>query len=365
MFGLPTNVTATSLKVVVPPGATTGTISVRTPAATSPASATPFTVTFSVTSISPTSGNYNDDVTVNGVGLTGVTAVKFNGIAGAIQPGGTASVLHVHVPAAGTVTGHVTVWKSLVSVQAPQDFTLLVVSSMAPTSGVLGRTVVLTGHGFTGTTSVKFNGTTAAYVVDSDTQITAQAPAGATSGTISVTTPAGTATSSSSFTVGRVVINEFSTGTTAHSDDEFVELKNTGSGDVDVSGCRLFYQGAGDLAEAQIALIPASTTITAASRYYVLGGANYSGTSDLPSPLSADLDATDGSLALRCGPNPGTANDSVGWGTDPAGFAEVTPAGAPPVDQSAARTPDGTDTGDNSSDFVIATTPTPRADNGP
>ena len=268
-------------------------------------------------------------------------------------------MLHVHVPAAGTVTGHVTVWKSLVSVQAPQDFTLLGVSSFAPTSAVAGKSVVLTGHGFTGTTAVKFNGATGAFVVDSDTQITTSAPAGATSGTISVTTPAGTATSGSSFTVSRVVINEFSTGTTTHSDDEFVELKNTGSGAADITGCKLVYRGAGGLVDIQLPVIPASTTITA-GHFYVLGGTNYSGTAD--TSFSPDLDASSGGLALECGTSD-TVNDSVGWGTPPAGFGEGSPLAAPPVDQSAARTPDGTDTGDNSSDFAIETTPTPGGDN--
>jgi hypothetical protein len=48
---------------------------------------------------------------------------------------------------------------------------------------------------------VTFNGSPAAFVVDSDVQITATVPVGASTGPIAVTNPAGTGTSAASFTV--------------------------------------------------------------------------------------------------------------------------------------------------------------------
>ncbi len=76
------------------------------------------------------------------------------------------------------------------------------ITSFTPTSGVAGTSVVITGTNFTGATAVAFNGTAASgFVVNSATQITATVAPGSSTGTISVTTPGGTATSSQPFTV--------------------------------------------------------------------------------------------------------------------------------------------------------------------
>jgi hypothetical protein len=75
------------------------------------------------------------------------------------------------------------------------------ISGFTPTSGPVGTSVTVSGSAFSGATAVKFNGTSAKYTVSSDTQISATVPAGATSGPIAVTGPAGTGQSSSSFTV--------------------------------------------------------------------------------------------------------------------------------------------------------------------
>jgi hypothetical protein len=62
--------------------------------------------------------------------------------------------------------------------------------------------VTLIGTNFSGATAVSFNGHPAAsFTVRSATQIIARVPSGATSGTITVATPGGTATSTARFTV--------------------------------------------------------------------------------------------------------------------------------------------------------------------
>ena len=75
------------------------------------------------------------------------------------------------------------------------------ISGFSPASGGVGTSVTITGTNFTGASSVKFNGQSASFTVNSSTQITATVPNCSSSGTISVITAGGTATSSSSFSV--------------------------------------------------------------------------------------------------------------------------------------------------------------------
>src|SRR2546430_2378114 len=75
------------------------------------------------------------------------------------------------------------------------------ISSFTPASGPVVTSVTISGTNFAGTTAVAFNGVSASFTVNSATSIQATVPAGATTGTIRVTAPGGTATSAGSFTV--------------------------------------------------------------------------------------------------------------------------------------------------------------------
>ena len=71
----------------------------------------------------------------------------------------------------------------------------------SPVAGKVGQSVIILGNGLTGSSSVTFNGVTAAFTVKSDTYIKATVPAGATTGTVSVVTPSGTLKSNPQFVV--------------------------------------------------------------------------------------------------------------------------------------------------------------------
>jgi hypothetical protein len=78
---------------------------------------------------------------------------------------------------------------------APVAAISTVVTSISPTFGpAAGQTVVtVSGRGFTGATAVKFgNAAASGFTVNSDTSITATAPAGTGTADVTVTTPAGT-----------------------------------------------------------------------------------------------------------------------------------------------------------------------------
>jgi len=83
------------------------------------------------------------------------------------------------------------------------------IAHVQPSSGQVGASVVITGSHFTGATTVSFNGTTSVFTVDNDGQITATVPADAITGKITVTTPAGSDTSTNSFKV-KPSITDFS-----------------------------------------------------------------------------------------------------------------------------------------------------------
>jgi uncharacterized repeat protein (TIGR03803 family) len=105
-------------------------------------------------------------------------------------------------PVEGATTGKITVKEPGGDQLSTRTFKIAPgLTSFTPTSGAVGTSVTLTGTTFTGATAVKFNNKPATFTVNSDTKITTTVPAGATTGKISVTTPSGSSSSTTNFTV--------------------------------------------------------------------------------------------------------------------------------------------------------------------
>jgi hypothetical protein len=206
---------ATELHATVPTGAQTGPIAVTTPGGTG-ASASTFTVTSggggnapTVTSFTPTSGPVGANVSITGTGFTGVTAVTFNGTASTNVTFNSDTSVTARVPT-GASTGPIAVTTPNGTGTSSTSFTVTAatgrptISSFTPTSGRRGIQVKILGNNFAGATTVRLGLVTAAFTVDSNTQITATVPSTARVGTQShwsVTGPGGTGTSIGYFRV--------------------------------------------------------------------------------------------------------------------------------------------------------------------
>src|SRR6478672_97660 len=149
----------------------------------------------------PTFGPVGTSVTITDTTFTGATAVSFNGVAATftVSPSGTITTT---VPA-GATTGPITVTTPgggpLVTTTR---FTVTpALTSFAPVIGAVGTGVTITGTNFTGATAVSFGGRAATFTVNNSGTITTTVPVGASTGSISVSTLDGTATSAASFTV--------------------------------------------------------------------------------------------------------------------------------------------------------------------
>lgn len=201
-FNSTTQVTAT-----VPGSATTGVVTAVTSATTLTGGT--FAVTSApaptITQFSPVRAPVGTSITLDGTNFTSVTQVRFGTAA---APGFTvvsATRLTVPVPA-NAPNAHIYVVAGGGMAQTAGIFTLIsppTITAFTSTFGIPGSQVVITGTNFTNATAVTFGGGADAttFTVNSATLITATVPTGATTGPLSVTTVAGTATSASSFVV--------------------------------------------------------------------------------------------------------------------------------------------------------------------
>jgi hypothetical protein len=191
----------------VPAGATSGPITVETPAVDTASTANFITAAPGVPTISsfaPTTGSVGSSVVITGTNFGCTTSVMFNTTAATTYVVNSPTQITATVPV-GTTTGplHVTT-SGGGPANSATPFTVVsgpAITSFSPTSGPVGTSVTITGTNLTGVTAVKFNGVTATFGTSTSTSVTATVPMGATTGKITVTTPGGTATSATNFTV--------------------------------------------------------------------------------------------------------------------------------------------------------------------
>ncbi len=147
-------------------------------------------------------GKVGQTIGILGQGLTGTTAVSFNGTP-AISFTVVSDTYPTAVVPSGTTPGLLTVTTPAGVQTSNRAFRVLpAIVSFSPPNGSVGTQVKITGTSFTGATKVTFGGVKATtFSVDTDTHITATVPIGAKTGPITVTTPDGSATSSTDFTV--------------------------------------------------------------------------------------------------------------------------------------------------------------------
>jgi len=161
----------------------------------------------SITGFSPVNGLPGTEVTLNGTGFVGITSVRFNGIAAANFMVDSDKQIRVIVPA-GAASGQVSLTVAGGFTNSEDTFAILtppappVIDAFSPASGPVGTVATIKGARLGGAIAVTFNGAPASsFTIDSDAQIRAIVPAGATSGPLYVTTSDGSVSSVASFVV--------------------------------------------------------------------------------------------------------------------------------------------------------------------
>ncbi len=187
------SVTSTQVVAVVPMGATSGRISLTTSAG-SDLTGTAFFLPATLSGFSPNNSAPGNRVVITGQNLTGTSAVRFNGTPATSFIVTNNSSLSAVVPA-NLVTGPISISAPAGSVTSSASFYgTPLISGFSPTHGLPGASVTVKGVNFLGGT-VQFAGTPAALVSLNNTQMVATVPSGAVTGPITVSAPAGGASS--------------------------------------------------------------------------------------------------------------------------------------------------------------------------
>lgn len=197
------NITASSqLFATVPPGATSGPLTVSTFAGNFVTKSN-LVVSGSavITGFTPTIGGGGTQVTISGGDFTSSSGVAFNGVPALFGITSASQIVATAPTNAGsgpisitTANGIATSLSNFIGTGAAP-----VITGFNPENGKAGEPIVIEGLNFTGVTNVTFNGTNAAFGLSSDTQITAIVPANISSGPITLVSQFGSGTSINNF----------------------------------------------------------------------------------------------------------------------------------------------------------------------
>ena len=147
-----------------------------------------------------TLGTVGKSVGILGQGFSGTTSVEFNGTPASFH---VLSDTYLTTTVPSGETGFVRVNTASGDLVSSKIFKVTpVLKTIAPTSGAVGSSVVLTGTGLIQAETITVGGVRVTnYTVNSDLQVTIRVPAGAKTGKVAVTTPGGSASNPTVFTV--------------------------------------------------------------------------------------------------------------------------------------------------------------------
>ena len=202
------NITTDSTIVgFVPPGATTGPVTVQKSGGPLVFSPEDFVVIGSepyIDSFSPSAGVQGTPVSINGLNFTGATQVQFNG---ASVPSSsflthTEILIIVNTPN-GVATGPLSVVSPFGTGTSEETFYVPpVVDGFAPSSGTAFSQLTISGENFIDATLVRIGGVSVPlFNINGNTQIVATVPLGAVTGQVRVDAPGGNYQTSTNFTL--------------------------------------------------------------------------------------------------------------------------------------------------------------------
>ena len=191
----------TQVEATVPSDATTNSIKVTTPGgdvfSTSPYI---FHQAPTILSFTPTTLGVGTQVTITGTNFTGLSEVKFGGYAATVDSSNDTTIrttvpdgVNVNGTISATTPGGTATSGTYTYSSGPT------LASFSPTSLNAGTVVTIKGLALGTTTAVFFNGVPGTNISATANQVTVTAPAGTTSGLITIITLGGTATSTASF----------------------------------------------------------------------------------------------------------------------------------------------------------------------